>query len=56
MTRFIHRAPLPPDEIQLLDAEIFEAPRRLTPMDACRQTGSPNRFRPLDADEPWEDQ
>lgn len=42
-------------EIELLDAEIFEVPRRLNRDDACNQTGGARDRRTFDQPDPEDD-
>jgi hypothetical protein len=43
------------EEIQLLDAEIFETPRRLSRADALDQTGGLHDRHPFDQPDPEDD-
>lgn len=59
MTRLraaVSRGGHPPDEeIQLLDPEIFEAPRRLSLAEARNQTGASQERRTFDQTDPEDD-
>lgn len=44
-----------PEEIQLLDAEIFETPHRLSRADALDQTGGLHDRHPFDQADPEDD-
>ena len=55
MTGSLLRRDLPGPEVELLDAEVFEAPRRLGRWDLRAQTGAPSEPCPFNDPDPEDD-
>lgn len=51
----VRRGDPPPEEVELLDAEMFELPRRLSLEEACDHSGLRREPHRLNADEPGDD-